>query len=133
MSIKFGPTIVLVGVTPEFRKDLVLHIGNSYNFLEIQTKFSVKALMLIPKLELFFFDFDQTNIKFCDFITAIKSEERYSNVPVIGLALKRHIDSLNLENKNKVDDIVLLPASMEDVLTRIDVWRHTAKAMKSGK
>jgi response regulator RpfG family c-di-GMP phosphodiesterase len=130
MSVKFGATIVLIGVTPIFRNDLFLHLGDKYNFLELQTKFSIKALELFTHIELFFFDIDQPQIKLDAFYSEIKAHNKYQVIPIIGLASKKYFKDLGQDLRGKFDDIILLPTSMEDVLTRIDLWLKTAKAMK---
>jgi hypothetical protein len=130
MSFRQNTTILLIGVATMFRKDLVTHLGNSFNFVEVQTKFSSKALGLIPNINLIFFDLDQMNIEYLPFHKEIKALERYNKIPIIGLAMKKHVDEINPELKANLDDLILLPTGMEDVLTRVDLWVKTYKNMR---
>ena len=124
------PSIVLVGLTPDLRNNIVLHLGKSCNIVEIQHRFSIQAFSVIPNLNLILFDIDQMNIKIEDLIEPVKAHDVYCKIPVIALAMKRHYDDFSMNLKKKFDDIILLPTNMEEMLTRIDVWIQTYQSSK---
>ena len=49
------------------------------------------------------------------------------NTPFIGLSLKRHYTEMSEEERFEFQDILLLPARTEDILTRIDIWVKTSE------
>ena len=71
------------------------------------------------KPALFICDTDQPLIKMESVIAALKEDNKFQNVPLIGLSLKQHYQEMDPQIKSKFEDIILTPASNEDILTRL--------------
>ena len=125
------PKIALVGIETDLYKKLDEHIGRRYNLLPIEHLDSLDLIGFPDDILLFIIDTDNPRIDREDILENIKETSYCENIPIIGLALKRHFGNMPSEERWNYEDILLMPCNTEDLLTRIDIWIKTYQIMCS--
>lgn len=130
-QLNSNPTIVLIGVNSNIKKILESYLDCKYQFFLIEHDFDIELLALYPNTTLFVMSTDQPFITIEDSVKLIKEHPNYQNIPVLGLVQKNYYPKLNAEEKIFFEDILLMPINYEDMLTRIEVWISTYRAMSN--
>jgi hypothetical protein len=132
MSVESIPkisNICLIGVNPDLIQILAAYVGHKYRIIAINRQFDIRQLDVYDNILLFIYNSDQFDIDALEFLTKIRENLKYREIPIIALALKLHFYKTPLEIRNQFEDIILLPTSNEDILTRVEVWICTYNMM----
>ena len=125
MTTKVQPIIVLAGLETPIYDLLELYIGDKYLLFPVDF---IASLDFLRNHNVILFIINSDRKKFSrDVIQKIKENENFMNTPFIGLSLKRHYTEMSEEERFEFQDILLLPARTEDILTRIDIWVKTSE------
>ena len=127
------PTIVLVGVEPKIYEYLDTFIGNKFQLFPVDRVDIYDTLAAEMDIRLFLLDTDKKWLGTKEIMSKIKSNSDFHNIPVIGLALKKHFSEMEIHEKHLYEDFLLIPCSNEDLLTRIEVWTRTYGIMCEDK
>ena len=119
------PMIVLVGIETKIFKYLDQFIGKKFQLFPVDHVDDYNSLDASMNIRLFLLDVDKEWLGTHEIMHKIKSNSMFHNIPVIGLALKKHFSKLPLDEKHLYEDFLLLPCGNEDLLTRIEVWTKT--------
>ena len=131
MGLDGDQTLLLVGVTPSLAQVLGAYIGNKFRIIAINREFSLEELESYSNLQLILIDTDQFQVKIPELMKTLRMDSKYRDIPTIGLALRQHFAKMSPELKVQFEDIILMPCSNEDLLTRIDVWIMTFRTIQS--
>lgn len=116
------PQILLIGLSENLIQIIAAYIGHKYQIIAINRQFSIDQLENYPHILLMIIDTDQVYIKMESLLKTIKTSPKYQNIPLVGLSLKQHFPKMPVEIRNQFEDIILMPNSQEDLLTRIEIW-----------
>ncbi|MHA1646497.1 MAG: hypothetical protein ACTSVU_00955 [Promethearchaeota archaeon] len=122
-------TIVLIAIETKMFEILDNFIGNKYVLYPIDNYDSLDMLDPSLNIKLFLINSDKPWLGIVEIIDSIKNNESYQNVPLIGLSMKKHFPEMPFDERYKFEDIMLMPCSYEDLLTRIEVWVKTYNVM----
>ena len=125
MTSEVQPIIVLCGLETPIYDLLELYIGEKYLLFPVDFIASLDFLGNHNVL-LFIINSDKRHFS-KEVIQKIRESETFVNVPFIGLSLKRHFTEMSEQERFEFQDILLLPARTEDILTRIDIWVKTSE------
>jgi len=125
MTSEAQPIIVLCGLETPIYDLLELYIGEKYLLFPVDFIASLDFLQNHQVL-LFIINSDKRSFSH-EVIQKIKEDENFMNTPFIGLSLKRHFSEMSETERYEFQDILLLPARTEDILTRIDIWVKTSE------
>jgi hypothetical protein len=125
MASEIQPIIVLCGLETPLYNLLESFLSQKYLLFPVDFIASLDFLQNHQVL-LFIINSDKRSFSH-DVIQKIKENENFMNTPFIGLSLKRHFSEMSHEERYEFQDILLLPARTEDILTRIDIWVKTSE------
>jgi hypothetical protein len=128
-QLNSNPTIVLIGVDSKIKKILESYLDCKYQFFQIERDFDIELLAIYPNTTLFLMSTDQPFISIEESVKLIKEHPHYQNIPVLGMVQKNHYPHLTADEKVYFEDILLMPINYEDMLTRIEVWTSTYRAL----
>lgn len=129
--LRNGPSIVLIAVDSKIYEYLDDFIGNKYQVVAVDNISDFNLLFdgTIKNIYLFMIDTDHPWLGTQDLIKRIKTTQITQNIPIIGLALKKHFPDMPPEDRHQLEDILLLPCGNEDLLTRVELWARTYDIM----
>ncbi|MCP4764037.1 MAG: hypothetical protein GY870_19850 [archaeon] len=127
------PVIVIIGLNEKTIQILGSYIAKKYYLLVFNHNFSIQRLESFKDITLFLVNTDCFWIKIPEILNTLQENETYQNIPTIGLALKRHFSKMPQEERILYEDIVAMPCSTEDLLSRIDVWVRTHELIKEDR
>jgi hypothetical protein len=122
-------TIVLIAVEADMYEYLDEFVGKKYKLFAVDKIDDFKILSTLINIHLFMIGTDKPWLGTQDLIKRIKESPFFQNIPIIGLALKKHYAKMTPTERYKLEDILLLPCGGEDLLTRIEVWTRTYDIM----
>ena len=125
------PIIITFGIETSLNDILQVYLQNKYHLIRIQQEISFQYIKLYKNVMLLIINSDQPWIHNSKLVKKIQQENLFSNVPIIGLCLKKYFKNMKKSERYLYDDILLLPCNNEDFLTRIDVWTNTADFLKN--
>ncbi len=125
------PIIITFGIETSLNDILQVYLQNKYHIIRIQQEISFQYIKLYKNVMLLIINSDQPWIRNSKLVKKIQQENLFSNVPIIGLCLKKYFKNMKNSERYLYDDILLLPCNNEDFLTRIDVWTNTADFLKN--
>ncbi len=131
MGLDSDQTLLLVGVNPTLAQVLGAYIGNKFRIIAINREFTLEELDSYTNLQLIIIDTDQFHVKIPELMKMIRSDSKYRDIPTLGLALRNHFAKMPQDLRIQFEDIILIPCSNEDLLTRIDVWILTFRTVRS--
>ena len=118
-------TIVLIAIEPKMFEILDNFIGSKYILYPIDNYDSLDMLDPSLNIKLFIINSDKPWLGIKNIIDSIKNNDHYQNVPLIALSMEKHFPEMPFDERYKFEDIMLMPCSYEDLLTRIEVWVKT--------
>ena len=131
MASLIDPVIVLIGLDAKTIQIIGAYVGHKYQFVVINRNFDITRLASYTNIILFIYDVDQPYLKPMEFIPKLKNNPSYQNIPIIGMALKKHFGTMDPSEKLLFEDILLVPFGNEDLLTRIEIWVRTYEIMSN--
>lgn len=123
------PVIILVGIETKIYEYLDTFIGAQYLLFPVDQVDQFENIAENMDIRLFLIDTDKPWLGIKEILEKIKSSSIFQNIPVIGLALKKHFKEMEIHEKHLYEDFLLIPCSNEDLLTRIEVWTRTYGVM----
>jgi len=110
---------------------LQVYLQSKYQIIRIQQDISLKYIKMYENVMLLIINSDNPYVRNSNLAKKIQQENLFSNVPMIGLCLKKYFKNMENSERYLYDDILLLPCNNEDFLTRIEVWTNTAEFLKN--
>jgi hypothetical protein len=123
-------TIIFIGATKELMQIIDAYLRGKHSFVNFEKHFQIDSLQSWSDIVLFVMNIDQPWISIDESVRLLKLHPLYENIPVLGMALKQHIGKLGACDRYAFEDIILMPNSWEDMLTRIEVWVKTYQSIK---
>ncbi len=121
------PIIITFGIETSLDNILQVYLQDKYHLIRIKKEISFQYLKMYENVVLLIINSDQPWIRNSNLVKKIQQENFFSNIPIIGLCLKKYFKEMENSERYLYDDILLLPCNNEDFLTRIDVWINTAE------
>ena len=121
------PIIITFGIETSLDNILKVYLQDKYHIIRIQKKISLQYIKMYENVILLIINSDQPWIRNSNLLKKIHQDNLFQNVPIIGLCLKKYFKNMKNPERYLYDDILLLPCSNEDILTRIEVWTNTAE------
>lgn len=128
-GMKEGTTVLIVEDNEEFRKFLVDCLGERFRMLEAEDGKKALAMMDKVNVNLVISDVMMPNMDGLKLCRKIKSDIRYSHIPVILLTAKTTDDSILEGLKDGCDDYITKPFNLDILLMRIEkllLWSQSS-------
>jgi len=117
--------IIAIGLNEEQISGIREFISDKYTIKVYGDDFDIDGIMDRDDVYLFLVNTDKPWTGIIESVKKLKKNFKFQNVPVVGLALKKHIDKMDEQTKLLFEDIILTPCSYEDLLNRIEIWVKT--------
>ncbi|MHA1560705.1 MAG: hypothetical protein ACTSPA_01145 [Promethearchaeota archaeon] len=131
MECSENPIIITFGMETSLDDILQVYLQSKYQIIRIQQDISLKYIKMYENVMLLIINSDNPYVRNSNLAKKIQQENLFSNVPMIGLCLKKYFKNMENSERYLYDDILLLPCNNEDFLTRIEVWTNTAEFLKN--
>ena len=106
-------TIILIAVEPKFFEIMDSHLHFKYTIVPLDSFDTIDILHPSMNIKLFIINTDRPWMDLKGILDKLKNSEYYQNIPVIGLSLKQHYQSIQEEVKHQFEDILLMPCGAE--------------------
>ena len=115
------PTILVVEDNPDMRDYICFTLEEKYNLITAENgKIALDKLKIIPDCQLILSDIMMPVMDGFRLTEKLKSDNRYSNIPVIMLTARADIKDKLKALRIGVDDYILKPFEVEELLVRIN-------------
>ncbi|MHA1339441.1 MAG: hypothetical protein ACTSO2_05580 [Promethearchaeota archaeon] len=119
--------IICIGLSEKKLQVIASYIGKYYDLVLINHKFDIEQLSTYTGISVFVINMNLSWENILQLVNSLKKNELYKNIPIIGLCHKKFEKEIPLDLQFLMEDIILIPANMEDILTRIEVWIKTSE------